>query len=116
MSKQNCWEFKNCGREPGGNNAGKDGVCPAADFVLADGFCDGKNGGRACAYIAGTLCSADVCDIYQDKNKNCAACEFYLNLKKEHGAGMSLEAFKKFVEEKKKGIETKKDGPGSTES
>ena len=63
MTKQNCWEFKKCGREPGGGNILKEGVCPAATFELADGFCGGKNGGRACAYIIGTLCSADVCKI-----------------------------------------------------
>ncbi len=101
MPKQNCWEFKNCGRETGGKNAAKDGVCPVATFELADGFCGGKNGGRACAYIAGTLCSADVCDIYQDKNKPCAGCEFYLTLKKEHEGEMSLMSFKAFIEKKK---------------
>ena len=45
--KQNCWEFHNCGREEGGARATEMGVCPAASATEADGFCDGKNGGRA---------------------------------------------------------------------
>jgi hypothetical protein len=99
--KQNCWEFKKCGRQPGGENVGKDGLCPAAEFELADGFCGGKNGGRACAYVVGTLCAADVCDIYQNKNNKCAECEFYLALKKEHESEMSLLNFKVYIEKKK---------------
>jgi len=36
------------------------GVCPAATFEAADGFCEGKNGGRACVYITGTFCSGTI--------------------------------------------------------
>ena len=28
--KQNCWEFKKCGREQGGIKSAEFGVCPAA--------------------------------------------------------------------------------------
>lgn len=102
MAKQNCWEFKKCGREPGGTKVEKEGVCPAAVFEAADGFCGGKNGGRACTYIVGTLCSADVCNIYDltKKEKFCADCEFYKELKKEHGNEMSLITFRDYIEKK----------------
>ena len=29
-TKQNCWEFMKCGREPNGSNADNLGVCPAS--------------------------------------------------------------------------------------
>lgn len=103
MEKQNCWEFKKCGREIGGINAAKDGVCPAATFETADGFCGGKNGGRACAYIMGTLCSADVCKIddIMEKQRICAECDFYKLLKQEHDGSMSLITFHDYIEQKK---------------
>jgi hypothetical protein len=28
MAKQNCWEFKNCGRIPGGHSEKSLGICP----------------------------------------------------------------------------------------
>ncbi|GBD98556.1 hypothetical protein BMS3Abin07_00576 [bacterium BMS3Abin07] len=54
--KRNCWEFKGCGREPGGKNAEGLGVCPAATYERLDGIHRGKNGGRVCWIIAGTMC------------------------------------------------------------
>jgi hypothetical protein len=103
MKKKNCWEVRNCGREVDGKNSERDGVCPAATFDLADGFCDGVNGGRACSYIMGTLCSADLCKIDEDfsKERACAECDFYKELKAEHGTEMSLMAFHDFVDKKK---------------
>lgn len=103
MARQNCWEFKKCGRQPGGENVAKDGVCPAAVFELADGFCEGKNGGRACSYIIGTLCSKDVCKIDDvlEKQRICSECEFYRQLKKDHGNEISLMKFHDYIEKKK---------------
>ena len=103
MKKQNCWEVRCCGRELGGKNVNRDGVCPAATFDLADGFCDGENGGRACSYIIGTLCSADICKIDNDspKERACVECEFYKQLKEEYGIAMSLTEFHEFVDKKK---------------
>jgi len=36
--KQNCWEYKNCGREEGGKNIEQLGVCPAS----VDSYYEGK--------------------------------------------------------------------------
>lgn len=93
MASINCWEFLGCGREVGGDKTDELGVCPAAIFTAADGFCGGTNGGRACAYITGTFCSGTVQGTYKDKEKHCAECEFYLLLKGEHGSQMSVQSF-----------------------
>lgn len=104
MSKQNCWEFKNCGREPGGRKTKEEGVCPAATFELADGFNEGKNGGRACTYIVGTLCSEDIRNTIdvRDKERFCCECPFYKQLKSEYGVKMSLIEFHDFINKKRK--------------
>lgn len=97
MVKQNCWEFKKCGREPGGAKVHELGVCPAAIFTAADGFCDGKNGGRSCVYIAGTFCAGNIQGTYRDKKKNCAECDFFKVLKKEHGYRVTVLTFDKYI-------------------
>jgi hypothetical protein len=107
MAKQNCWEFKKCGREPGGAKTHELGVCPAATFALANGFCGGKNGGRACVYITGTFCAGVIQGTYKEKQKNCADCEFYKKLKQEHGAKMSVWSFYEYVKKKDPTIDYK---------
>ena len=76
-SKLNCWEFKKCGREPGGVNVAKEGVCQAAIETRANGIHGGNNGGRACWVVAGTLCLGEIQGTYAKKLKNCIECEFY---------------------------------------
>lgn len=58
--KLNCWQVKKCGREPGGAKTAELGICPAAAEVALSGTNGGKNGGRACWAIAGTLCGGKV--------------------------------------------------------
>jgi hypothetical protein len=89
----NCWEFKKCGREPGGRWAIEKGVCPAAEFRAAHGYLGGKNGGCACAFITGTFCEELLQGTYRDKSKDCWDCEFYRMLRREHGAAFSMPAF-----------------------
>lgn len=89
----NCWEFRKCGREPGGRLAAKQGVCPAAEFEAADGYLGGTNGGCACAFVTGTFCEEVLQGTYRDKNKNCWDCGFYRRLRHDHGAGFSMPAF-----------------------
>ncbi|MFC1475546.1 two-CW domain-containing protein [Candidatus Zixiibacteriota bacterium] len=73
----NCWEFTNCGREPGGNRADDLGVCPAAADGRFDGLNDGVNAGRVCWAVAGT-CSHDQPQcILADRARPCDTCEFY---------------------------------------
>ena len=89
MGKQNCWEFKKCGKELNGAKSEASVTCPAATAVEADGFCDGKNGGRACVYISGTYCSGIIKGTQADISKNCAACDFYKSMRKEEGSNFN---------------------------
>jgi len=88
MPKRNCWEFKKCGREPGGDKASELGVCPAATESRVDSINDGKNGGRCCWAIAGTLCGGKISAVFALKYANCLACEFYKKVKSEEGEGL----------------------------
>ena len=81
----NCWEFKKCGREPGGLKASELGVCTAATEFRVNSINGGKNGGRACWVIAGTLCGGKVQGSYAQKLSNCMACDFYQVVRSEQG-------------------------------
>ncbi|MCI5211945.1 MAG: hypothetical protein D3910_24915 [Candidatus Electrothrix sp. ATG2] len=75
VEKLNCWEFKECGREPGGKHVALYGVCVAATETRADGIHDGRNGGRCCWVIAASSCT------FRRTNDslftNCNECDFY---------------------------------------
>jgi eukaryotic-like serine/threonine-protein kinase len=73
----NCWEFKKCGREPGGKNAEELGVCPASIEFKSDGMNSGVNGGRCCWALTGTLCQDQVQGDFTEKANGCLKCEFY---------------------------------------
>ncbi len=88
MSKQNCWEAKNCGRQPGGAKTKELGVCPAATSTKFNGINSGKNGGRACWVLSGTLCGGQVQGSFALKYHNCTKCDFYLRVKNEEGAAL----------------------------
>jgi len=79
----NCWEFKKCGREPGGENVEKLGECPASVKKSMDGIHHGDNAGRSCWLIAGTYCGGKVQGNYAAKIKNCADCDFFKVVIKE---------------------------------
>jgi hypothetical protein len=85
MKKQNCWEFKRCKREPGGRNVSKLGVCPAATEIRANGFNSGKNGGRVCWTIAGTLCKTEIQSTSDPKKSSCEKCDFFKKVQAEDG-------------------------------
>jgi hypothetical protein len=86
MSKTNCWEFKKCGRQPGGSKANDLGVCPAAVETRVDGVNDGKNAGRSCWVLAGTMCGGAVQGSFASKLANCMSCDFYKAVLAEEGA------------------------------
>jgi len=90
--KLNCWEFKNCGRHEGGEHVNDLGVCPATRESRLDGIHDGKNAGRTCWVIAGTLCKGEVQGNFAKKYKNCEVCDFYQSIKKEEGTKFTLSA------------------------
>ncbi len=79
----NCWEYKKCGREPGGNRADKDGVCPAAAKKTFDTFNHGINGGRACWLVAGTFCDDLASGTFAEKIDTCRNCDFYKKIQAE---------------------------------
>lgn len=93
----NCWEFNRCGREVGGAKVKESGICPAAVATEANGFCGGKNGGRGCAYIAGSFCSGIFQGSAADNDKDCFQCDFFQMLRREHRAEQSVVSFGKYV-------------------
>ncbi|TAN38042.1 MAG: hypothetical protein EPN23_03580 [Verrucomicrobia bacterium] len=92
MTKQNCWEFMACGREPGGAKAAELGICPAATETRLHGAHDGKNGGRVCWVVAGTLCEEKVQGRFAAKLTSCRNCPFYLQVRKEERSTFILSA------------------------
>jgi hypothetical protein len=81
--KINCWEFKKCGRQPGGHKEKELGTCPVTIHGGFHGAHEGKNGGRACWAIAGSLCGGKIQGTYAQKLNNCWRCEFMNLVKKE---------------------------------
>ena len=75
--KLNCWEYKECGREPGGFDVSRHGECLATTSVEADGLNDGKNGGRICWAIAGTFINGTVTGKYAGNKFSCVNCDFF---------------------------------------
>jgi coenzyme F420-reducing hydrogenase beta subunit len=88
MAIQNCWEYKKCGREIGGTKTKELGECPAATATKGNGLNRGKNGGRACWAIAGTLCGGKVQGSFAMKVSNCLQCEFYQLVRAEEGVNL----------------------------
>ena len=82
-TKVNCWEFKKCGRQPGGHKEQELGTCPVTVHGGFNGAHEGKNGGRACWVIAGSLCGGKIQGTYAQKLNNCWRCEFMNLVKKE---------------------------------
>ncbi len=80
--KQNCWEFMNCQKEE---------KCIASTFSLTDGHGGGKNGGRICAYIFGTICCGKEQKSMQDKIDVCFNCPFYQEIRKDSSIGRDIQ-------------------------
>jgi len=88
--KLNCWEVKKCGREPGGAKESELGVCPTATCKQLNGIHFGKNGGRCCWVVAGSLCDGKMQGSFVSKFHNCRQCEFYKQVKREEGSDFQL--------------------------
>jgi len=60
MKKYNCWEFKKCGREPGGEKADRLGICPAVNPNVAkvEGAADPRRQGCSCSNLPQALDNA----------------------------------------------------------
>ncbi|MCP4158197.1 MAG: hypothetical protein GY757_61425 [bacterium] len=81
--KKNCWEEKECGREPGGSKTAEFGVCPAAESSEYDGKNSGKFAGRYCWKVGGTLCGGVVQGSFAFKITNCSSCPFFHKVREE---------------------------------
>jgi hypothetical protein len=90
MRKLNCWEFKECGREPGGSRSKDLGVCPAASDTSSDGKNNGENGGRLCWAIAGTLCRGISQGIYAHRQVSCMICEVFIKVAAQERPNLTL--------------------------
>ncbi len=88
--KNNCWETKNCGRQEGGEHVHDLGVCPAALEQRLNGVHGGKNAGRACWVVAGTMCGGKIQGTFAQKYENCEKCNFFQMVKKEEGPAYEL--------------------------
>jgi hypothetical protein len=86
MQRLNCWEFKRCGREPGGERVNDLGACPAADCPHLDGVHRGRQAGRVCWLVAGTMCGGEVQGTFASKLSDCRQCDFYMTVRDEEGA------------------------------
>ncbi len=95
--KINCWEYKKCGREPGGTSIAELGVCPAAADVSFGGINSGKCGGRFCWAVAGTFCGGKPQGTYAQKRKSCLTCNFYHLVHAEEGTANLRTKFLRFV-------------------
>ena len=90
LDRKNCWEVKQCGREPGGKHVVELGVCPAASVSRFDGHNGGTNSGRYCWRVAGTLCAGEVQGMFAEKALTCCKCEFFLQVVEEEGPDVRL--------------------------
>lgn len=79
---KNCWELKECGRGPGGENAHL-GVCPVFKATQYDNINHGKNGGRMCWFITGTFCGGELQGTYSQKKMTCITCQVFKQIKEE---------------------------------
>ncbi|MFX1520501.1 MAG: two-CW domain-containing protein [Promethearchaeota archaeon] len=90
MTKINCWEFKKCAREPGGAKVDELGVCPAAIETRTNAINGGKNAGRICWSVVGTLCGGTVQGTFVNKYINCLECDFYKYVSREEGENLKM--------------------------
>ncbi len=90
MGKINCWEFKKCGREPNGSKVDELGICPSSTEEILDGVHGGKNSGRACWVVGGTLCEGKIQGTFAKKFNNCLECNFFKTVKEEEGPNLVM--------------------------
>jgi len=83
--KINCWEFVGCGRELGGENVHKSGICRSSLDTSKNGINGGKNGGRICWAVSGTFCGDRMDGSYSKKILSCSSCYFYHKVREIEG-------------------------------
>jgi hypothetical protein len=88
--KKNCWEYMECGREPGGKNADELGICPASTALLYDGINGGARAGRFCWPVAGTFCNGELQGTFAVKLKDRLKCPFFMTVAREEGSSLDF--------------------------
>lgn len=83
--KINCWDFKKCGRAPGGAGVDNRKSCPTYLEQRLNRVHGGKNAGRACWVVAGTFCGGKVQGVFAKKYESCKDCDFYKKVLAEEG-------------------------------
>lgn len=78
----NCWEFNNCGMEPGGIFAKIHGPCPVPQLMKYDGVNGGRGAGRTCWTLMNSTSfkSPFVC---RNSRLSCFQCRFYQRVQAE---------------------------------
>ena len=86
MRKKNCWEFKLCGRQPGGGKELEFGVCPVALATEFNKTNNGVNAGRYCWNVDSSFCEFQTYGTFAQKSDICSQCAFMERVKDEEGA------------------------------
>jgi hypothetical protein len=83
--KLNCWEFMQCGREPGGSRVEELGACLAATFTSSEELNGGISGGRMCWAIAGIYSIGEMAASPSRGLYHCHDCNFHWKVLLEEG-------------------------------
>ncbi|HBN07803.1 MAG TPA: hypothetical protein DD435_03845 [Cyanobacteria bacterium UBA8530] len=84
-SKPNCWEVKKCGKTQCIDKLRSEDCCVSSVENRVHGFNGGKNGGRVCWALAGTLCNGQVQGAFASKYGSCRECQFFKDVWKDGG-------------------------------
>jgi hypothetical protein len=87
--KLNCWEYKSCGRQPGGLLANEYGICPVARALDLDGTNDGQAGGRVCWRVHSRMANRKA-DNDLPILTPCQKCDFYRRVLHEQADSIRL--------------------------
>ncbi len=66
-----------CGRNHGEGSDAREHACPTFSEIRLDGIHGGRNAGRACWVVAGTMCGGDTQGLFASKLGKCVMCDFY---------------------------------------
>jgi len=80
--KLNCWEFMNCGMEPGGLFSKAKGPCLIPQMMRYDGANGGRGAGRICWEIVRDKSGAQNA-LCPHQRQSCLNCKFYLRVHSE---------------------------------
>ncbi|MCI5148900.1 MAG: hypothetical protein D3916_05850 [Candidatus Electrothrix sp. MAN1_4] len=86
-SKIDCWEFKKCGREPGGKNIEKYGLCSLVVSLEDNKINNKRNGERLCWSLRESACEGIMRECCVNEIKECRQCTFYIFLQESYNQG-----------------------------